>query len=405
MRTRPLKQARVRGPKPLPAFATPAFPPSEYKARLAKVRGAMASNGIDVLLVQCTPNVAYLTGYEMTCGNEHVCLIVPLAKDAILHVQAEDAASVPRHDWLGEVVACASIAEDDRHDQLAKLLIGRGHGNGRVGIEMGRYPVTAQSYLALSEKLSSARFVDATSLVFDRRVVKSPAELAYMRKAASFTNAGIRAAMQALRIGNTDNDVGAAAYAAMLRAGSEAPYPAPFIHVGERTGWGPHLTWKRYPIQAGDAINLEMSGVYNRYVGPIYRTAVMGKPSDYLRRVSDACIDTLNAMFSFARPGMTAHDVATRAQKQLDPVRSMIYTGGSCGYSIGLTLSPNWVEHSFRLAAGNHRPILAGMTFHSPIAVRLPGKLGVAISEAWTMTERGAEVLNDFPRELLIRET
>jgi Xaa-Pro dipeptidase len=226
-----------------------------------------------------------------------------------------------------------------------------------------------------------------------------------MRRAAAFTNVGILAAMNALRVGNSDNDVGAAAYAAMIRAGSEAPYPAPFIHVGERTGWGPHLTWKRNPIAANDAINLELTGVYNRYVAPIYRTAVMGQPSDFLRRVSDAVIDTLNTMFSFARPGMEAHDVAVRAQKQLDPVRSMIYTGGSCGYSIGLTLSPNWVEHSFRIAAGNHRPIQVGMTFHSPIAVRSPGKLGIAISEAWTVTKKGAEPLTDMPRELLICES
>ncbi len=267
---------------------------------------------------------------------------------------------------------------------------------------MGRYPNTAEGQEVLDAKLPSARFVDCTALVFDLRVVKSPAELAFMRKASSFTDIGIAAAMEALRVGNTDNDVGGAAYTAMVKAGSEAPYPAPFIHVGERSGWGPHLTWKRNPIQPGDTINLELSGFYNRYVGPVYRTASMGKPTDYVRRVSDACIDTLNTMFSFARPGMTAHEIATRAQKQLDPVRDEIYTGGSCGYSIGLTLSPNWVEHSFRMAGGNHRPVLAGMCFHSPIAVRWPGKIGIAVSEAWTMTEKGAEVWGTFPRELLV---
>jgi Xaa-Pro dipeptidase len=382
----------------------PIFPRSEYSARLTRLRAAMAMAKVDVLLVRNTPNVAYLTGYEMACGNEYVSLIVSLAAGATLHVQAADVSLVPRHAWLDEVVASKGIDDEKHCSNLAALLRSR-YGRSRIGVELGRYPATAAGHLILTEKLPSARFVDCTDLVFDLRVVKSPAELVCMRKAASFTNIGIRAAMDALRVGNTDNDVGAAAYAAMLRAGSEAPYPAPFIHVGERTGWGPHLTWKRNPIKAGDAINLELTGVYNRYVGPIYRTAVMGAPTEYLRRVSDAVIDTLNTMFAFARPGMEAHDVATRAQKQLDVVRSEIYTGGSCGYSIGLTLSPNWVEHSFRIAAGNHRPILAGMTFHSPIAVRLPGKLGIAISEAWTMTERGAEPLTDMPRKLFICET
>jgi Xaa-Pro dipeptidase len=400
----PVKESYSRGRQGTAAVA-PAFPPSEYARRIAKLREATEAAGIDVLLVRNTPNIAYLSGYEMACGNEYAYLIVPLDKPAVMHVQADEMASVPRHAWLGEIVACSSLDQDERYKELAGLLRGHGYQNARIGVEMGCYPATAQGLLILMQKLPSVRFLDCTSLVFDLRVVKSAAELQYMRKAASFTNIGIRAAIRALRIGNTDNDLGAAAYVAMLRAGSEAPYPAPFIHVGERTGWGPHLTWKRNPIQAGDAINLELTGVYNRYVGPIYRTAIMGKPSDYLRRVSDAVIDTINTMLAFARPGMEAHDVAVRAQKQLDPVRSIIYTGGSCGYSIGLSLSPNWVEHSFRIAAGNHRPLLAGMTFHSPIAVRSPGKLGVAISEAWTMTEKGAEVLTDMPRELLICET
>ena len=388
----------------LPAYVKPAFPPEEYANRIANVRKSMEAKGVDVVLVRSTPNVTYLTGYEMACGNEYVCLIVPLERPAAIHVQADHVPLVPRHAWLADVIGGPSLHQRGHHEQLAGLL-SKSCGRARIGIEMGRYPATAEGYVVLAEKLSSPRFVDCTALVFDLRVVKSPAELRFMRKAASFTDIGIRAAMQALRVGNTDNDVGAAAYTAMLRAGSEAPYPAPFIHVGERTGWGPHLTWKRNPILPGDTINLELSGVYNRYVGPIYRTAIMGKPSDYLRRVSDACIDTLNTMFAFARPGMTAHDVARRAQKQLDPVRAEIYTGGSCGYSIGMTLSPNWVEHSFRIAAGNHRPILAGMTFHSPIAVRWPGKLGIAVSEAWTMTDKGAEVLTDMRRELLICET
>jgi Xaa-Pro dipeptidase len=382
----------------------PAFPPREYALRIGKVRSAMEKAGVDVLVVRNTPNIAYLTGYEMTCGNEYAYLVVPLHNPAFAHVQADEQFSVPRHTWLGEVIPCTSLSQDERHIQLAGLLSDRGFGKSRIGIEMGRYPAAAQDYILLVKGLPNARFSDCTSLVFDVKVVKSPAELEYMKKAASFTDIGIRAAMRALRVGNTDNDVGSAAYTAMLRAGSEAPYPAPFIHVGERSGWGPHLTWKRNPIQAGDPINLELTGVYQRYVAPIYRTAVMGKPSDYLRRVSDAVIDTINTMFTFAKPGMEAHDVAVRAQKQLDSVRSIIYTGGSCGYSIGLTISPNWVEHSFRIAAGNHRPILPGMTFHSPIAVRSPGKVGVAVSEAWVMTEKGAKVLTDMPRELLICE-
>ena len=43
-----------------------------------------------------------------------------------------------------------------------------------------------------------------------------------------------------------------------------------------------------------------------------------------------------------------------------------------------------------------------GMTFHLPIAMRVPGRYGVSLSESVLVNETGCEPLADHPRRLRI---
>jgi Xaa-Pro dipeptidase len=360
----------------------------------------MAECEIDALLVQSTPNVAWLTGYQTPRGNADIAALITDTAVRVV-VRADEVALVPRHPWLSEVRAVASPTRDAFDEALADTA--RGADAVRFGVESGRYPVRASSLLAVRKGVH-APLVDATSLVMDLRLVKSAAEIEQMRVAAKYSSLGMRAAIEQLGLGKTDNDIGRAAYAAMLAAGSEAPYPAPFIMVGERTGWGPHLSWKRFRQQAGDTVNIELTGVHNRYAAPLYRTASIGKPSDTLKRVVEAELQCVETVLTTAQPYEPAQEIAARAAAKLDPIRDIAYCTGQVGYGVGLTLSPNWVEHSFRIIAGNPRPVVPGMAFHSPTAVRLPGDFAVAFSETWVMTETGPEILTDHPRELVVVE-
>lgn len=380
---------------------SPSFPESEYAQRLANVRQAMMKAEIDLLLVNSTPNIAYLAGYEPPRGNSYICLILPIDGDAGLFVHQDEAGLIPQHKWIKEMYALSSYDRRLSAKRVSDYLVESGFQNKSIGFEKGRYPVAAESYSQLTDKLSSAKIKDATALIMDLRLVKSPAEIECMRQAAKYTNVGIKAAHEAIRVGNTDNDIGASAYSAMIRAGSEAAYPAPFIMKGVRTGWGPHLSWKRFPLKEGEPLCLEMTGTYNRYAAPIYRTAVLGEPSDIVRKVCNAVIDTVNQLLDNAKPGMSANDLALAAHKGMDPIKDIIYCTGQVGYGIGLTLAPNWVEHSFRIIPGNERPIVPGMAFHSPTAVRIPGEFAIGFSEAWVMTESGPEILTNYPREIL----
>ena len=107
-----------------------------------------------------------------------------------------------------------------------------------------RGPLDARAYLRLKELLPNARFVDATTLMFDIRVTKSEAELAHMRKAASITSAGMAAAIEATEPGVTENVLSGIAAKEMIDLGSEPFSIDPITSASHRSGWF-HTTFKR----------------------------------------------------------------------------------------------------------------------------------------------------------------
>jgi Metallopeptidase family M24 len=113
-------------------------------------------------------------------------------------------------------------------------------------------------YESLLAALPHASFVDASGLPERVKVIKSPREVAYLRQAADFTDAGMRAALATTAEGRTDNDVAAAAYQAMISAGSEFLSIPAIVNAGRYSGIS-HSTHKRHRLEQGDVLFLELT--------------------------------------------------------------------------------------------------------------------------------------------------
>ena len=223
-----------------------------------------------------------------------------------------------------------------------------------------------------------------------------------MREAAKFTDIGMRAGFAAIAPGKTDNNVAAAVYAAMVHAGSEHLSIEPLIYTGHKTSMN-HVTPKRLVIKRGDPVYMSLTGFYHRYAAPVVRTAVVGEPSDLIKRLADYDVSTIGLILENARPGRTASAVArpvTNGLKPLDPrARKMVW---GYGYSMGLSLPPDWTEHSLFIDEENDRVLEEGMAFHSVVPVYVYGQVGVGFSETWVVTATGCETFSRLPRELTV---
>lgn len=376
-----------------------AFPMAEYEGRIARVRSAMAEQGLDALLVTHSCDLNYLAGYETFGVGNHACLVLPLDGAPSLQVVSIEVPAAVVNGWVEDLVVVDWHLQGDAGAHLAGNVREKGLGRGRVGIQPVRQGLSPHVCARLEEGLPGVELVDASGLVARIRLVKSAREIACMRATAGYTHAGIRASLAVIAPGITDNDVARAGYDAMAAAGSEFMAIQPIVTSGVRTSFG-HQTFRRMPLAAGDVVFLEYGGSHKRYTAPIMRTATLGEPTDDMRRLMDAVHATVDAMMETARPGRTCHEVALAAKRAHAPVADETYHSGAFGYHVGIAFPPTWAEGLAFIAEGTEEPLAAGMTLHLPITYRIPGAFGMAASETVLITDRGCERLTDLPRDI-----
>jgi Xaa-Pro dipeptidase len=378
-----------------------AFPEAEYRLRIDKVRSLMAERGLDALLVTEVPNVCYLSGYDTFVPSNFSCLTLSGVREPTLQVAEFEIPGALLNSWVKDVRATRFNDPDAVVKEFSNILQEHKLDGKRIGLETRLPGINVDVYEGLKRALPDATFVDASDVVFRARLVKSPAELAYMRKAAAIAKMGIADAVKSVRAGVSENDIASAAYATLAKEGSEFFSCQPCVVGAHRTGWI-HTSQRGTRVKPGDTVMMEVGAFVRRYVGAIMHTVMVGDPSAAVLRLVKASDDTLNLIAQTVKPGRTAHEVASEVKKGLAEVSADAYSTGMFGYAVGLSFPPTWREGRFMIAEGVHEPMVAGMTFLSPITLRLPGILGIGFTETMAVTETGCEVLTAHDRSLTI---
>ena len=378
-----------------------AFGVDEYRQRLANTRQQMAARGIDTLLVNTPENIFYLSGHRTPGYYVYQCLVVPPSGDPYILARRGEVGNVQIYGWTEDIVPIEDT--DDPVELTVRQLRERGLARGRVGVELESWFLTAKNYLALRELLTDARLVPSDGCVEQCRVVKSPAEVEYIRRACRSAEAAMAAGFEAIGEGKTENDAAAAIFSGLIQTGSEYLAMEPFISTGYRSGLM-HSCWEGGVFRKGETQLLEIAGTVGRYSGALMRASTIGPPSDQVRRLAEACIEALNRAIEAIKPGATSGEVDEACRGTIERAGYYDYFRKRTGYSIGIGFPPDWGEgHILSLKKDDPTPLRPGMTFHMPPALRVPAECGVGFSETVLVTETGCEVLTDFPRELVVR--
>jgi Xaa-Pro aminopeptidase len=264
----------------------------------------------------------------------------------------------------------------------------------RLGVEENSANLGVRRFQKLRQVLSAESWSDASGLVDQARLVKSPEEIACMREAGRLTRMGAEAGLAMVAEGVYDHDIGAEVYSVMRRNGSDFMCMDPIVAVGYRSSLA-HSTIGHIPIQAGDSIFIEHGACVRRYTAPIMRTTVVGPMPADRQRLNAAAQLAVDTIVETAKAGVLASDVATAAYlKAIKPIEGQIQFHYNFGYSVGIGFPPDWLEPvHFFLQFKNHSPLQAGMTFHLPFTLRILGAFGVGTSETILITESGSEIL------------
>ncbi len=375
------------------------FSEEEYRRRMNAVQAGMKDRDLTALLLFGPEHIFYLSGYQTFGYFSYQALILPAEGEPILVLRFLESFLARHYSWVSQVECW-----EDHEDPVAVtagVLKKHNLAKGRIGIEDRGFYMPLAISLRFREALPESYFEDGARLVEQVRVRKSPEELAYMRKAAEYSSLGIAAGVRECKVGSTENDVAAAIYDAMTRAGSEYSPHDPIVTSGWRSGI-PHTTYERRRLEPGDTVLIEVTGNYHRYVAPLMRTAVIGSSSPKVREMASLVIEGLESAIAAMRPGITSGEVDDVCRGIMERAGYYESFRKRTGYSVGFGFPPSWNEgHIVNLRKGDRTPLEPGMVFHLPVALRDYGISCVGLSETVLITESGCEVLTSYPRQLL----
>ena len=385
------------------------FAKSEYEQRVRSVKLRMQEAGFDLLICQDPASMNWLTGFDgWSFYTPQAVLVHQDETTPIWFGRAQDAKSarittdLPDNNIVGFSEPLVHHPTQHPFDELCALVIARGWGTARIGVELDAHYYTARAHRHISSGLPDARISDNRELVNWARLVKSEAELTYMHEAGRIVTDTMNKAISRLRPGVRQFEVIADVYHTQVTGYDNkfGDYTSlcPLIQVGEGTST-PHLTWTDEPLPDNGLVVMEIGAARRHYHAPLTRTMHIGKPPEAIHKLAEVIIEGGDTALAMAKPGVTCAEVEATWQAVLK--RYGYRKDSRVGYSIGLNYPPDWGERTASLRPGDQTVLQAGMCFHFQSGMWLDD-FGAAISEPFVVTDNGGERLSQVARELII---
>jgi Xaa-Pro aminopeptidase len=368
------------------------FPEEEYLARHQRAQALMQRDRIDALLVSEKNNYWYFSGlisYQLDHIQRPQILILPKTGKPLLLVYGNDKAKAKALPWVGEVRAYTDVPFPE--EMIAGCIKEMGLGEAKIGFELGDdqrlgFPV---NYLTrLTEALPKAEIKDGTMALTEMRMLKSPREIDFMRRACDISVKAYDRCLPQLKTGMTRREVADRLYISMIEEGAHPRHPG-FLMLNASTRYDE----RRY--NKGDRMIADFGACYEGYYGDVTRMAIFGAPTDEHRRDHETACDVIDLCFESMRPGTPLAEVSRVANRELvkrgyEAVESPKRIGHGIGMSRAEPPSLNEVETEL------YRP---GMVLALEPKVR-SAKSAVHLEEDILITDKGQQFLTTGCRTL-----
>ncbi|MDH3694798.1 MAG: Xaa-Pro peptidase family protein [Gammaproteobacteria bacterium] len=378
------------------------FNEEEFSQRQSKVCQALNYNGLDGVLLFRQESMYYLTGYDTSGYTMFQAMF--LSTDGKLFLMTRSADRLQSR--LTSVIEDIRIWEDgdgaNPAIDLRNLLEEYECRNQHIGIEYHAYGLTAQRGRMVDHALEGfCTTSDASDIVRDIRLVKSDAELAYVRKAGEICDQGWQIANSRSVPGAFLGDIYGEMMQVIMSADGDPSASRWPMGAGEDALMIRYHTGKN-TIGENDQVQHEFAGAYRHYHTAAMSVVVTGKPKDIQRSMFSACHDTLQACKQALRPGTTVGDIYKAHVDGLTTAGFGHATLKACGYSMGISYPPTWMD--WPMIWRDHPDVIQpGMVFFMHM-ILLDDKTGLTMSlgETCIVTDGACEPVNHAPDELVV---
>ncbi len=379
------------------------FSESELSERRQAVCLAMAERGMHGLLLFRQESMYYLTGYDTFGYCFFQCLYLAADGRLVLLTRAPDMRQARHTSMIDDIRVWVDEADKNPADDLRDILDEHGCRSTRLGIEFDAYGLTAYNWRRVEASLQQfCSLEDASDLVSLQRVVKSPAELEYVQKAAALADDALEAAIQLTGEGVFDGDILAAMHSAIFSGGGDYPGNEFIISSGTDALLCRYYSGRRH-LHNDDQLTLEHAGVYRHYHACLMRTLLTGTAHPEHIAMYGACADAMQACIEALKPGRPISDVFDAHARTLDAAGYREHRMNACGYSLGTTYTPTWMDWPM-FYEGNPVEAAPNMIFFIHIILANSGtQRAMTLGQTVRVTQSGCERLSRLPLELIVK--
>jgi len=379
------------------------FTREEFAARRAAASAALKARGLDGLLMFRQESMYYLTGYDTFGYVFFQCLVLDADGGFTLLTRAPDLRQAERTSIVEDIRIWVDRPDANPALELRAILDAKHLSGQRLGVEYDAYGLTARNGKRLEAALEGfCTLVDASDLVSRLRLVKSPAEIAYVRQAAELADLALDEAHRLAGPGADEGEILAAMQGAILSRGGDDPANEFIIGSGGDALLCRYFSGRR-KLSEQDQLTLEFAGVYRHYHSCLMRTIPIGEVPSRQREMHKVAVDALEACKAALIPGRPIGEVFDAHARVLDAAGYQAHRMNATGYSLGTTFAPNWMDWPM-FYHDNPEPAASGQVFFIHIIIfDSERQLAMTTGQTVLLGAKGVETLSQRPTDLVVR--
>ena len=378
------------------------FSKEEFSSRKSKVIQIMKDQNIDALLIFRQESMYWLTGYDTFGYVFFQTLVLDQTGNIILLTRAPDLRQAQNTSNINDIRIWIDKEGSNPTDDL-KIILDQLNLKGKnLGIEYEAYGLTGKNTLKLNKSLENyCKIEDKSELITRLRAVKSSEEIEYVRKAADLADKALDEVWKHAKAGISESKILAEMNRVIFEGGGDFPANEFIIGSGKNALLCRYQAEKQI-LNSQDQLTIEWAGTFRHYHSAMFRTIPIGKANLKHFKMHEACVEALKNCENKLKPGNKIGDVFDVHAKTLDNLGYRKARMNACGYSLGATFSPNWMDWPM-LYTGNPYVIQPGNVFFMHmILMDSDNELAMNLGETYLVTENGNQRLGNQKLDLVV---
>jgi len=380
------------------------FSREEFSQRQQKTREQLQKLELDGLLLFKIEDMYWLTGYESDGFCIFSCMFIG-TEGALTHLaRPADLANLSYSSICEDVRISPDTEDSSRAEHIKDMLRSLGMEGKKIGIQVDTMGLTPRLFLEINEILDGwCDLTVAPDFIRLLRLVKSPQELSYFRKAGEVMDIVMDKVIEATFPGAFEGDIYATFYDTLFRLDADLPAHIPPFGSGD-SALNLRYTTKRKNVSKNDQVTLELGLAYRHYHVACMGVVLTGpKINNRHLKMHKTSVIALDAVQAALRPGTTVGELFDIYKATLEERGEHDAVLTVAGYTMGAMWPPTWMEEPM-IFEGNPLVLEENMTFftHMILNDRKTG-LSMAVGETAIVTKNVPEIITHTPREPIIK--